>query len=312
MCAHRFFFLAKGSSKTRTRSDDTPRAKVSNDLPTLLKLLAYSHGVLQGSVPQKVQLSEEERALVAAVISGDASEVSRLLVSGRAGLELDEGDVLLHIACRNPSDRVIAAIARMRPDLNSANIRGRTPLHELAENGGSLAVLGSLVKLGADPFARDNLGNSPAMLIASESLCAGFEKWLSSHNYVAPDVTQNRNSLIKIPIFTKSGKQSVAEVSAETTVVMLLENLPLELAALRPHAAHLSLVEYRRKNGDLPPKLSLLASTQLLVPLTQTWGEDPLGLNTLHRLLLVPVKAAPREAVAAYESGGYGQIGYKK
>ena len=294
------------------KSRPAVRPKVSEDLPTLLKLLAHVHGVLKGAPDSDVVLSEEERLLVAAVGRGDAAEVARLLtVPDRASLELDDGDSILHYACRHPTDRVIAAIARMRPDLNWTNFKGRTPLHELASCGGSLAVLGSLVKLGADPWMRDNMGFAPVDLIKVDAVREGFEKWLTSHNYLPPNV-EPQVKLFQIPVFTKSGRRVVTECPEDTTVANLLNDLPVELAMLRPFAQHLTVVEYRRKNGDIPPKLSLLTPQQKVVELSQSWGEDPMGANSLHRFLLVPAKTAPRECVDAYQSGGFGTIGYKK
>ncbi len=67
-----------------------------------------------------------------------------------------------------------------------------------------------------------------------------------------------------------------------------------------------------RKAGDAGPKLTILQPGQRLLELVGTWGEDPAGPNTVHRLLLVPAKAAPRDAIDAYERAGFGQIGYKK
>jgi hypothetical protein len=117
---------------------------------------------------------------------------------------------------------------------------------------------------------------------------------------------------VPLPVFTKSGKRCQAEVTSETTVQLLLDDLPADLAALRPARAHLALVEYRRKVGDAGPKLTILSPTQRLMELVGTWGEDPNGPNTMYRLLIVPGKAAPREAIDAYEKAGFGQIGYKK
>ena len=299
---------SRGSSGTVSKQ----RGGGLEDLPTLLRQLAQCHGVLRGSNSGAPVLGDEERLLVNAVTEGDMNEVVRLLaVSGRASLALADGDTLLHLACRHPVDRVIAAIARLRPDMNAVNRVGRTPLHELAKHGGSLAILGSLVKLGADPWLRDHMGRLPAEDIANEGLRQGFEKWLASHDY-APPKAEKKPATAPLPVFTKSGKRCVAEVTSETTVQLLLEDLPAELAALRPACAHMALVEYRRKMGEAGPKLTILPPTQRLMELVGTWGEDPAGPNTVHRLLLVPAKTAPREAVDAYEKAGFGQIGYKK
>ncbi len=285
----------------------------SEDLAGLLRQLAQCHGVLRGAPSGVPTLLDEERLLVTAVAEGDMTEATRLLqVPGRAGLVLADGDTLLHLACRRPVDRVIAAIARLRPDLNAVNRVGRTSLHELAKHGGSLAILGSLVKLGADPWSRDHMGRLAADDIENEQLRQGFEKWLASHDYVSPH-THKKAKTEPIALFTKSGKRCVAEVTAETTVASLLEELlPADLAVLRPVSGHLTLVEYRRKVGDVGPKLTLLSAKDRLLELVGTWGEDPCGPDTAHRLLLVPAKAAPRDAVETYERAGFGQIGYKK
>ena len=299
------------------RGSSTPARPVSlgsADLQSLIRQLAQSHGVLRGGPSGLPLLSDEERLLVAAVQQGEAEEVARLLaVPGRASLAVGEGDTLLHLACRQPVDRVIAAIARLRPDLNAANRLGKTPLHELAANGGSLAILGSLVKLGADPWARDHRGAVAAEAIPNEQVRAAFEKWLTAHNYLPPKA-EKKPVLTPVPVFTKGGRRCMAEISPETTVQQLLaEGLPGELAgALGPASQHMALVEYRRKVGETGPKLTILTATQRLVELIGAWGEDPCGPNTVFRLLIVPAKAAPREAVEAYEKAGFGQIGYKK
>lgn len=167
-------------------------------------MLADSHGVLKGTPPPTVQLSDEERALLTAVTNGDVNETQRLLsVPGRASLVVNvEGDSLLHIACRTPTDRIIAAIARLKPDLNVVNKKGRAPLHDLGACGGSLAILGSLVKLGADAFARDHMGRTPADEITNEKLRADFEKWLSTHNYFPPN-SEKKQQTKPVPVFTK-------------------------------------------------------------------------------------------------------------
>ena len=280
----------------------------------LLRVLAEAHGVLKGAPRPQAPLTDEERLLVTAVVQGEAMEVARLLKVGeRADLVVDtQENTLLHLACRHPNDRVIASIARQRPNLNPRNLLGATPLHELAAHGGSLAILGSLVKLGALPFARNNMGQTPAQLIAGEALRSGFEKWLAAHNYFPDDSAEPQLEVVQIPVFTKGGKRCMADCTIETTAGAVLEDLPLELASLRPVNQNLTLVEYRRKTETLPPKLSILPRTQLLLELTKTWGEDPKNPNAIHRLLLVPGKGAPRETIEAYERGGFGQIGYQK
>jgi hypothetical protein len=307
--------MSELNKESKNRSSGGARSKGSlggDDLPTLLRQLAQCHGVLRGSNSGVPVLGDEERLLVTAVTEGEMNDVQRLLaVPGRASLQLADGDTLLHLACRHPVDRVIAAIARLRPDMNATNRVGRTPLHELARHGGSLAILGSLVKLGADPWARDHMGRLPQDDIAQEQLRQGFEKWLASHDYAPPQAAKKPVST-PLPLFTKSGKRCVAEVSSESTVQSVLEELPADLAALRPVRAHLALVEYRRKVGDAGPKLTILLPAQRLLELVGTWGEDPNNANAMHRLLLVPAKAAPRDAIEAYEKAGFGQIGYKK
>ena len=137
-----FFFLCLADKDSS--SAPSLHGKLSNDLSTLLRMLADSHGVLKGAPSGAVELSDEERALLTAVTSGEVNEVQRLLsVPGRASMVVNaEGDCLLHMACRTPTDRIIAAIARLKPDLNATNKKGRTPLHDLAACGGSLAILG--------------------------------------------------------------------------------------------------------------------------------------------------------------------------
>ncbi len=204
-------------------------------------------------------------------------------------------------------DQVFKLIVRTKPDLNAVNRKGRTPLHELALNGGSLIIMGSLVKLGADPWARDHLGRLPVHYIGSEQVRDSFEKLLSTNNYLPPNAQQKLKTQ-ELPLFTKSGKRCLAEVTTETTVNALLDSLPTELAVLRAHIAHLTLIEYRRKNGDVQPKLSLLQGSQRVLELAATWNEDPCGANPLTRLLLVPNKGAPRDVLDAYERAGFGAV----
>lgn len=142
-------------------------------------------------------------------------------------------------------DRVIATIARLKPDLNAVNRVGRTPLQELAKSGGSLAILCSLVKLGADPWARDHMGRLAADEM-SEAVRQGFDKWLAAHNYLPPNA-EKRPVATPVPVYTKGGKRCMCELTADTTAELLLDDLPIELAVLRPHRSNLSIVEYRRK-----------------------------------------------------------------
>lgn len=101
----------------------------------------------------------------------------------------------------------------------------------------------------------------------------------------------------------------MVELSDDSTPSSLLETLPAELSQLQPVSQHLTLVEYRRKHGDTPPKLQLLPVTQKLLELTRSWGEDPCSETSLHRILIVPAKSAAA-AVEIYEKCGFGQIGY--
>jgi hypothetical protein len=68
---------------------------------------------------------------------------------------------------------------------------------------------------------------------------------------------------------------------------------------------------WREKVGDAGPKLSMLLSSQRLLELVGTWGEDPCGPNTTYRLLLVPSKGAPKEVLDIYEKNGFGNFGKK-
>lgn len=150
VCVDDFCCLFFARAHHRASPGHAPASKLGNDVEGLLKQLAEVKGVLKGA-PTRVEpmvLTDDERALITAVTKGDAVEVQRLLAApGRRTLELPDGDTLLHLACRNPVDKIIAQIARTKPDLNAVNLKGKAPLHELALNGGSLVILGSLVKV---------------------------------------------------------------------------------------------------------------------------------------------------------------------
>lgn len=296
-------------SKPGRKTSMAPNSN-NSDLPSLLRSLAEAQQVLKSAPALGPQLSDDERALLAAVQEADVAEVQRLLqVPGRVNLELAHGDTLLHVACRSPVDRVVALIARGKPDLNARNERGRTPLHELAAHGGPLVILGSLVKLGADPWARDHLGKLAADYIASEQVAESFAKWLAAHNYVAPSAQAQKLPTTDVALYTKSGKRVVVAATTETTVEALLADLPSDLRALQPFQAHLTLMEYRRKVGDSPAKLTFLQGAQRVLELVATWREDPCGPNPVCRLLLVPnAKTAPRELLELYEKAGFGNV----
>ncbi len=103
----------------------------------------------------------------------------------------------------------------------------------------------------------------------------------------------------------------MCEITDETTAENLLDDLPVELAVLRPYKANLSMVEYKRKVGDAGPKLNLLQPSQRLLELVGSWGEDPCGPNTVYRFLVVPGKGAPRELLEVYEKHGFGNFAKK-
>lgn len=88
-----------------------------------------------------------------------------------------------------------------------------------------------------------------------------------------------------------------------------LSELPTELKSLQPYVASMTLVEYRRKNGDIPPKLSVVQVTQRVLELAASWNEDPCRENPNVRFLLVPkTKDAPAELLTLYEKSGFGNV----
>lgn len=110
--------LAKEQGTQMGASKTAHHPKLAHDVNSMLRLLADAHGVLKGARPAGPHLSDEERALVAAVGRGDAAEVQRLLVvPGRSNMALPEGDSLLHLACRCGSS------ARAKSTIADATVR---------------------------------------------------------------------------------------------------------------------------------------------------------------------------------------------
>lgn len=103
----------------------------------------------------------ETNALLAAMKSGNANDIGRLLPAGAEANAKDEnGNTLLAIAAKNGHKAAAELLIARGADINAKGRNGRTPLDYAALNGHK-EVAGLLIAKGADINARNDDSNSP-------------------------------------------------------------------------------------------------------------------------------------------------------
>lgn len=136
----------------------------SKELPSLYSALSHSQpiGIVRVLAESGAHVNGEPGflPLLAAALSFKRTDVFDFLVSKGADirLTLDDGSTLLHIAayCGNPG--VVENLAKSYGfDVNHPNKSGTTPLMAACARGNK-SVEKALLKLGADPEARDHDG----------------------------------------------------------------------------------------------------------------------------------------------------------
>ena len=120
-----------------------------------------------------------QKAGDSAIDTGKLKELDKDEASALIDELSDTADVLdaggwtpLHFAARNNEVSVVLALVKVGADPNARDERGRTPLHFAAFKSND-AVVSALVEAGADPNARDEEGQTPTMVSALVE--AGFD-----------------------------------------------------------------------------------------------------------------------------------------
>ncbi len=107
--------------------------------------------------------------LLRAVVHGDADEVDRILRTGvhPVGIRDRGGRTLLHMAAYIDDPDFAARMIAAGLTIDAVDSQSRTPLHQVARDGGSITTIRCLLEAGADVTAIDSSGCTAVHVLRS-------------------------------------------------------------------------------------------------------------------------------------------------
>lgn len=208
-----------------------------------------------------------------------------------------EGALLSHLAGANKPAHASVFVAA-GASINGENFRGRTPLHESAEQGFTAAIT-ILAALSANLNARDNGGATPLQLAAID----GHETIVSLLASLGASVNA-RNQQGRTPLHSAAEREKTAVITllaALSLDVNARDNLgrtPLHLAAIFGHASAITLlaslgasINARENNEETPLHFAALIQHTAVISLLASLGasinaRDLAGETPLHRVAI--------------------------
>jgi len=135
---------------------------------TLGAIYRKDYAALSGLTPAEINASDEDgrTPLMHAVLEEDADpSLVRLLIDRGADVnaaDRDEQWTALHFAARSGTEAIVDVLLDAGATVDPVNLFGNTPLWEsITRPKSNIAVVKKLVRRGADPRKRNNLGVSP-------------------------------------------------------------------------------------------------------------------------------------------------------